>query len=137
MKKKAFTLIELLVVLAILGVLVSIILVWSSNAVNRSKRTAALKTAASIMSELTVCADEGGYAVTVAPAGKYICCSALSAGDCVSAKPGHPAMWPSLGTTGWGYQAPINTLASNDYQYKITKTGETEIVCSISNRVCQ
>ncbi|HBP01353.1 MAG TPA: hypothetical protein DD454_04060 [Candidatus Moranbacteria bacterium] len=140
MKKtqKGFTLIELLIVIAIIGILASIVLVSLSSARNRANRASALSTAASAMPELITCLDDAGFGITGAAqtaSTTYICCGAAAcAGN--TAKTGHSVTWPSLGNTGWAYVAPTGTLAGNDYQYTLTKTGETTITCNVGTQVC-
>jgi len=140
---KGFTLIELLIVIAIIGILASIVLVSLSSAKNKANKASALSTVASIIPELIICADDGGFGlVTVAPTtAAYICCNAASGAiaSCDTAgtenRPGHTAFWPTLGTTGWSYGIPTGTLAANNYQYTLTKASET-ITCNFSTQTC-
>jgi prepilin-type N-terminal cleavage/methylation domain-containing protein len=132
--KKGFTLIELLVVIAIIGILASVVMVSSKSAVDKSKRASALTTAASVLPELVTCADDGGFAKNSAPAaGNPICCTS---GTCASLLSGHTATWPNISTTGWAYGSVSGTLANGDYQYTLTKSGETTITCAMSSNGC-
>lgn len=141
--EKGFTLIELLVVIAIIGILASITLVSLNSARNRANRASALATAASVMPELVTCADDAGFGMDVAAPviTGPICCNAdpAAAADCDAigeARPGHTALWPSLGNTGWSYATPTGSLSASSYTYTLTKGTEPTITCTFTDNKC-
>ena len=136
-----FTLIELLIVIAIIGILSGVVLVSSQSAVEKSKRASALSTAASVLPELVTCADDNGFAKSgAAPTGGTtpICCKTSSA--CSNGlMDGHTALWIDVfAKTGWQYGTPAagTTLALGNYEYTLTKSGQTPIVCSMATDGC-
>lgn len=152
--KKGFTLIELLVVIAIIGILASVVLVSLTSASNKAKRASTLATLSSIMPELIVCVDDGGYAnvkigtavntATGTPvAGQPICITVTSATTVTAAvlQGGHTATWPTLGT-GSAYAASAGAPTSGtftDYTstfvYNAT-TPATAVACTLSTGSC-
>lgn len=132
-KNKGFTLIELLVVIAIIGILASVVLVSIGSGTEKAKRTATLKTMRSVMPELILCADNGGFARTNTTA-IPICATAVNGENY---KAGHSAPWPSLGTNGWVYSTPITgSLSTGDYIYRASKSGQVGISCNFATNSC-
>jgi prepilin-type N-terminal cleavage/methylation domain-containing protein len=127
--KNGFTLIELLIVIAIIGILASVIMVSSQGAIEKSKRSSALVTASSVLTEFVTCLDdEGGITgyTGVGPSGSSICNAA-----------GHSATWPSLGNTGWSFNAPADlTPIDPAYTFTVTKNGQTTITCDLAQNGC-
>jgi len=123
--KKGFTLIELLIVIAIIGILASIVLVSLQSAKNKANRASALSTSSSVIPEIVVCIDDGGD-VSDYNVGSQICSAS-----------GHTVLWPGYGNTGWTNTAAATSPVDNTYTYTVTKAGETDIVCDLSNQTCQ
>ena len=124
-EKKGFTLIELLIVIAIIGILASIVLVSLNSARNRANRASAISTSASIMPELTTCLDDLGDVNAYDTAAAI--CTAL----------GHAATWPDYGNTGWTNNAAAASPLDTTYTFTVTKTGETDITCTLADHTCQ
>jgi len=142
-REEGFTLIEILIVVVIISILTTIVFAILNNARDRASKASALSSVKSVMSELVNCQNDNGFADTNAiTAGQIICCNTVGTG-CVlaGARPGHNVAWPSLGKTGWSYgtgaDIPSGTLADSNYTFKITKTGETTISCSLTTGNCQ
>ena len=131
--KKGFTLIELLVVIAIIGILSAVVLTSLSSAKEKANRASALSSMASTMPELTVCADDGGLAVTAAPTTSlYVCATAA---DGATGFSGHTVKWPALAGS-WAYAAPTGTLAGGNFVITATKANQTTITCTLSSGSC-
>lgn len=135
-EKQGFTLVELLIVIAIIGILAGVVTVSMNSSVSKSKRASALTTASSVLPELVTCADDDGVATITAPtASTRICCTTSACSAFVS---GHDATWPDIATkTGWAYGTPSGTLSAGTYQYTLTKSGETTIICSLAKNGCE
>ena len=128
---KGFTLIELLVVIAIIGILASIVLTSLSSAKEKANRTAALANLRGVMGELRICKENNGFARTdlVNP---ILCAETQNDSTPLT---GHSAVWPDL-ANGWAYVAPTGALATDDYVFTATKTGQDNVVCTFSTGVC-
>ena len=131
-KNKGFTLIELLVVIAIIGILASIILVALGGSQKKSSRAAAISSLKSVIPELNICANDGGFGRNNTTTS--IICASTSGGSTPAT--GHTSTWSTL-PTGWSYAAPTGALTSNNYVYTATKTGDTTITCSFATGACQ
>lgn len=134
--QKGFTLIELLLVVAIIGILTAVVLSSVGNSREKSRRASAIVSAKSILSELTICNDDGGFvSLSVPVAGNPIC--ATNASPATTLKAGHTALWPNIFTnTGWVYGAITGTLAGNNYTFKLTKTNQNDINCVAATGTC-
>ncbi|EKE19318.1 MAG: hypothetical protein ACD_9C00051G0008 [uncultured bacterium] len=146
-KNRGFTLVELMLVISIIGILAGVVLVSSGGGVEKSKRASAITTMSSILPELVICADDGGFGIiTEAPTtAVYVCCNAASAAvsSCNAAgeaRPGHTVKWPDIETkTGYTYQAPTNALSTGDYEFTATKdvNGITDTIrCRYAENGC-
>lgn len=145
---KGFTLIELLIVIAIIGILSGVVLVNTRSGVDKAKRASALTTVSSVLTELAICADDGGFVKSgnIVP-GDGVCCTAAGNASCAPGSGnivgGHTVTWPDISTsTGWNYgtgaDAPSGNLdTSPAFTFKITKASETAITCSFSTGNCQ
>ena len=133
--KKGFTLIELLVVIAIIGILASVVLVSLTSASEKARKASALATLSSVMPELVVCSDDGGYAATVTPtASIYVC--ATNGAPATTAYTGHSVTWPTL-SGGWAYGTPTGSITNaTTYVYTATKSGQATITCTFSTGSC-
>ena len=132
--RKGFTLIELLIVIAIIGILSSVVLVSTRSGVDKAKRASALTTAASALPELVTCQDDNGFVKALPAAGQTICWK--DAAFSVAAD-GHSAAWGDLSNTaGWAYAAGAGTLAAGTYTFKVTKAGQTDILCDMAANSC-
>lgn len=137
-KSAGFTLVELLIVISIIGILSGVILVDSGSGVEKSRRASAVTTVTSVLTELATCADDGGEVKTGdITVGGNVCCTTNA---CTAELPGHTIDWPNINTsTGWSYKAggTSGDLASGDYIFTISKTGQTDVVCDFANSVCE
>lgn len=143
LRKKGFTLVEIMIVIAIIGILAGVVTMSSASSVEKSKRSAAITTMSSLLPELVICADDGGYAKSSAPAaGELVCCIAANACSDIPANrvSGHTLTWPAiLAKTGYQYGAPTagTTLALGTYTFIATKTGQPNIVCDYAKNSCE
>lgn len=131
--KKGFTLIELLIVIAIIGILAGVILVSTNSAVEKAKRTSALSTASSLLTELVTCQDDLGQA-SVPSTVKEVC---VDNGNV--AIPGHTVKWPDVATgTGWNYgtTGAVTDVANGTYYFTLDKATQVSIKCKMDGNTC-
>lgn len=131
--KKGFTLIELLIVIAIIGILAGVILVSTNSAVEKAKRTSALSTASSLLSELVTCQDDLGQA-SIPNTAKEVCVDNTN-----TAVSGHTVKWPDVTTgTGWAYDATgvATDVVNGTYYFTLIKTGQVGITCKMDGSTC-
>lgn len=116
--------------------------VGSNSAKNRASAWA---TAAIIMPELIICADDGGIGVAekIPTTNLYICATDTTGANAFS---GHTTTWPTLGNTGgWSYAIPTGNIngttdgtgATDAYRYTLIKAGEVTITCNLFYGKCQ
>lgn len=134
--KRGFTLIELLIVIAIIGILAGVILVSTNSAVEKAKRSSALSTASSLLTEFVMCQDDGG--VASAPNTSNAVCVDSDTGVAI---PGHDVKWPDINTgTNWTYDladiGEADDITDGTYYFKLTKTGQTTIKCKMDGNTC-
>ena len=136
--KKGFTLIELLVVIAIIGILASVILTSVATSREKSRRAAAIQTARSALSALVSCSNDNGFGATNPTVGNPIC--ATNSSPATTTLPGHNTTWPSLSGNGYIYGTSAVGFVANDpptYVFTLTKSGQSNIVCTLSDLTCK
>lgn len=133
--KGGFTLLELLVVIGIITIIAAAVFVSLDSAREKTRRSSNLATLASAMPEVVVCGDDGGFGYTDSSslAGKFVCQGASTGNSQFGS---HTILWPST-TAGWVYGIPTGSLASSNYQYTATKSGQATITCDYSLNRCQ
>ena len=129
--KKGFTLVELLVVIAIIGILASVVLVSLTSAREKAQRASALASLSSMMPELIVCDDDGGFARTNTTA-TNVCTTVINNATPLA---GHNVTWPTL-SGSWVYGNPTGTLALDTYVYTATKATQATITCTLLTGSC-
>lgn len=119
-------------------------MVTLSGAKEKAKKATATASARSVISELSLCAEDGGEATSSAvSAGGPICCS--DADTCADvgtdALSGHDQAWPDVtGLTGWTYDSadPAGDLPNSTYQFKLfSPDGSDSVTCDFSTKACQ
>ncbi|HAT74123.1 MAG: Prepilin peptidase dependent protein D [Candidatus Moranbacteria bacterium GW2011_GWF2_36_839] len=126
LNKKAFTLIELLIVIAIIGILMSAILI-SINQTRKNARINSVKTSiGSVLTAIVACKDGSG-AVANPIAGNDIC-NPVSAGLA-------NAKWPAL-PVGYSYDSGLYNSVSCNFQIANSDTA-SPLVCSCSSQSCK
>lgn len=149
---RGFTLLEILVVVSIIALIYVTALIGYDALRERARKNSAMAVATTVMKELLVCADSGGYAITgSAPtslpsaSATFICCSAdVCVGN--TAQAGHTAKWPDLGSSRWNYgdgsngaSAPVGSLTNPPtYIYYLANfDGTKTITCAVADKKCQ
>lgn len=136
-KNRGFTILELLMVVAMIAIVAAITIVYLNDARERTRRSSNLATLSSMMPEIVLCGDGGGFGYTdgvpVASV-TYICQNVVSGN---APKGEHLILWPSL-VAGWVYSVPTGSLSNSDYVYTATKSGsgQAPIVCSYATTSC-
>lgn len=123
--KKAFTLIELLIIIAIIGILMSAILI-SISQTRKNARISSVKTSiSSVLTAIVACKDGSG--VIANPVANNNICNPVSAGLA-------NAKWPTL-PSGYNYASGI--YDSTDCNFTISNSDTTDLICSCVSQSCK
>jgi len=124
-KTKAFTLIELLIVIAIIGILVSVVLVFIISAKDKAKKVSVQSSLNSIASAATMCRDGGGNIIN-GSGGSSIC------------NPSNGINYPSIsvcGSNSADTQFTATNGGTNNWQITLT-TCDFEDCVGAANAYC-
>lgn len=123
--KKAFTLIELLIIIAIIGILMSAILISVNQARKNARINSAKTSIQSVLSAIIACKDGGG--AIASPVANNNICNPVSAGLA-------NAKWPTLPSS---YNYASGTYNSNNCSFAISNSDTADLVCSCVSQTCK
>jgi len=110
----------------IIGIVSSIALVSLSSAREKAQQAAIMAYGKSILAEMLLCQEDGGN-INAYQINKIICDA-----------PRHSMTWPDTSSSGRKFDAPaVKNVNLGVYSFTMSKTGDSDIVCSLSTNDCK